>query len=238
MCMCVVMLALFVSATYLPASASHNVQVNGAAGNAVLNCPPSPVSIYFSGIFWADFVNISLTSIHIVNFAQTPTGPGLSFGIGCDPLEPDINMTIHQVNLQGVLLSMDGTSLNGSIYGTFYYGDLGIPVETTFSEQIPIESNAYTTNYPAFVSSLISPAVYLNTTGRYVEWRLPATVNPQEIYFTNAPTHARITNTEDAFGRLNNAVGTLDNWLYLAGFILVTILAVKRKAVMKKLRGQ
>ena len=76
----------------------------------MLNCPPSPINVYFSGSFWADFVNISLTSIQFVNFGQTPTAPSLSFGIGCDPLEPDINVTIREVNPQGVSL-VDGRNV-------------------------------------------------------------------------------------------------------------------------------
>ena len=106
---------------------------------------------------------------------------------------------------------MDGTSLNGSIYGIFYYGDLGIPAETTFSMQTPIESDSYMTTYPAFVSGLSSPAVYLNTTGRYIEWRLPATVNPQDIYFTNTPTHRMIATQIDC-GQHANWPDCVANW--------------------------
>lgn len=111
------------------------------------------------------------------------------------PSEPTANLTIYQVNSQGVTIDMDGTSINGSIYGTFYYGSLGIPAETVFSQQTFIERDSYIISYAAFVSGLSSPSVYLNSTGGYIEWRMPATINPQEIYFTNTPTHTTIIQT-------------------------------------------
>lgn len=148
-----------------------------------LYCQPT-VYVYAGSLVWYDAGQFSAHFANFTDFSQVPTGNGYTFGIGCDPKEPATNMTIERADGQGVFLTIDGTSANGTVYGVLNYGYLGVPAETVFSEKTTIERSNYFTSYSAFIAAF-APAVYVNSTSQSIEWSLPDTRNSQDIYFTN-----------------------------------------------------
>jgi len=158
------------------------------------------VEIFPGSLFWDNGETLDINQrsyIMFTDYSMNATGPGYSFGIGCDPNEPATSLVISSVESKSVLITTyvpssspttaTANNTTTKVYGIFYFGSYGIPAETDFNKTA-IERSSYFTNYTAFLSAS-APAVYINSTSQYAEWSLPHSTYDQSIYFTNTPTH-------------------------------------------------
>jgi hypothetical protein len=181
----IVLLLLFSVPTFAQSGDIHFVHVNNEIA-VLFACQEPQIVFTFVGDFWAQDFNVSgaRASAFFNDLTQNPPNPGITFGVGCDPKEPTVNLTIARADTQEILLLYNGGQVNESIFGRFYYGSMGTPAQAVFNDQTYIQRGAYLTDRDAFVSSPAVPSVYLNYTGGYVEWRIDATLGPETIAFT------------------------------------------------------